>query len=335
MYGIYDNIIDATRKVLNDFEETKELLEYPEVQADKAYYLSVLSKYNQLKFLKDKLSELISALEDEKAVYALLSEASSDEERAEIYKEISSLKKTAAQTSTALADALGCKHTEESTYCRFKLKEGSSRFGAALFSLIKSDLLLHGAKIKDEKVVTAKSGFVQEISFIAEGADITSRLIPITGAHKVHTAQSPCEELCFAVTQATIIEVLSESDLKIDVFHSHGAGGQNINKVETAVRITHLPTGLSVVCQDERSQLKNKKRALETIEKRLREKSISSEKNRIEADIASQYSQKNTAVSFDAVSNTMTDTRLKGFTKIPFPLSEERFTQYLNGLMAL
>ena len=126
---------------------------------------------------------------------------------------------------------------------------------------------------------------------------------------------------------------VDERDLKIDVFHSSGAGGQHINKVETAIRVTHLPTGISVVCQDERSQLKNKKRALENIEKKLR--SEQSEKRRIEADIYAQHSQRNTAISFDGASNTMSDTRLKAFAKVSFPLTIQQFTQYINGLMAL
>lgn len=335
MYGIYDYIIEAAKRAIDDFDETGELLEYPEVQADKAYYLSILSKFNRQKFLKDKLSELISAIEEEKSVSALLNGTYSDEERKLIYEEISSLKAVAARASTELSDALGCKRANERIYCRLKLKERSTKFGTALFALIKSDLLANEAKIIDENTVTVKGGVVQEISFIAEGAGVFARLSPLTGAHRVRIVQSDYEELCFAVTTAPTLFKLSESDLKIDYFHSGGAGGQNINKVETAVRITHLPSGISVVCQDERSQLKNKKRALDTIEKRLKEQNSQSEKKRVEADISAQYSRKSTAITFDAVANTMTDTRLNSFSKIPFPLSEEQFTQYINGLMAL
>ncbi|MDE5654576.1 MAG: hypothetical protein K2I46_03095 [Clostridia bacterium] len=335
MYGIYDDIISSAERALDSFEETKDLLEYPEVQADKAYYLSILSKYNNLKIIKDKHTALISALEEEKSVSDMLSDASSDDERAVIYEEISSLKRSASKISSSLSDALGCKRAEERAYCRFKFKENSSNFGVALFSLIKTDLLSRGAKVEEETVVTSKGGYTQEISFIAEGADVITRLSPLSGAHKVYTSQSKSEELRFAVTPSAKIDKVEENDLKIDVFHSSGAGGQNVNKVETAIRITHMPTGLVVVCQDERSQLKNKKRALATIEKKLKERSEQAEKKRMEADICAQHSQKNTPISFDALSNTMSDTRLKAFSKIPFPLDEGQFTQYINGLIAL
>ena len=335
MYGVYGDIISAAERALEGFEETKELLEYPEVQADKAYYLSVLSKYNDLKFINDRLSALKCALDDEKTANALLADVSSNEEREAIYGEISSLKITASKVAVSLSDALGCKHAHERAYCRFRLKEVSSRLGMALFALIKTDLLSHGARIEDESIVAAKGGYVSEISFVADGADVITRLIPLAGAHKVYIAQSKSEELCFAVTSAASTESVNEKDLKIDLFHSGGAGGQNVNKVETAVRITHLPTGISVVCQDERSQLKNKRRALETIEKRLRDMNAQSEKSRIEADIRAWHSKKNTPISFDATLGTLTDTRLKAFTKIPFPLTDAQFTAYINGLIAI
>ena len=113
MYGIYDGIIETSKAAIADFEATEELLEYPEVQADKAYYLSVLSKYNKLKSIKDKQSALISTLEEEKSTAALLSDATDFEERSAIYEEISTLKKKAARISAALSDELGCRHVEE------------------------------------------------------------------------------------------------------------------------------------------------------------------------------------------------------------------------------
>ncbi|MCM1305977.1 MAG: hypothetical protein NC037_05505 [Bacteroides sp.] len=335
MYGIYGDIIVAAERALECFEETEELLEYPEVQADKAYYLSVLSKYNGLKVLKDNLTALKAALDDEKATLALLADASSDKERDAVYAELTALKRSASELSASLSDALGCRHAEERAYLRMRFKEVSSKFGTELFALIKADMSSRGVKILSENAVSSKDGYVQEISCIFEGVDVIARLSPLSGAHKVYIAKAQSEEICFAVTPSAKAEAVSENDLKIDVFHSSGAGGQNVNKVETAVRVTHIPTGLSVVCQDERSQLKNKRRALETIEKRLNEMNEQAEKSRIEADVRAQFAHKNTPLSFDSARRTLTDTRLKAFSQIPFPLTNEQFTSYLNGLMAL
>ena len=335
MYGIYGDIIEAAQRSLADFPECEELLEYPEVQADKAYFLSVLSKYNSLKFLKDRLTALKNALKGERELSSLLSEADSEVERESIYEEISSLKRTASKEALAISDALGCNHIKDRAYCRFKFTDLSSKFGVPFYTLIRQDLLLKGAVISDEKSAFSKKGNLQEVSFTAEGEDIITRLSPLTGAHKVYIAGAKSEEICFAVTPAPEKISISESDLKIDIFHSGGAGGQNINKVETAVRITHIPKGIVVVCQDERSQLKNKKRALENIEERLKERGEQTEKKRIEADICAQYRKKNTPISFNFEKGTMTDIRTKIFNEIAFPCTAEEFSSYLNGLIAL
>ena len=333
MYGIYGDIISAAEKAIADFDETKELLEYPEVQADKAYYLSVLSKYNELNFLKDRLTALKNALIEERKVSSLLTQFADGDEREAVYEEIVLLKRRASQLSVAIADALGCKHAKERAYCRFKLTPRTCKFGEQLFTLIKDYLLSRGAKIENEKSEYAKDGTLSGIIFFAEGEDIITRLLPLVGAHKVYISGAKSEELCFAVTPSEIPSQISENDLKIDVFHSHGAGGQNINKVETAVRVTHVPTGIVVTCQDERSQLKNKKRAIQMIEKRLRERQEQAEKKRIEADVYRQFCTKSTPISFDYAGSTMTDTRLKAFTRVPFPLAD--FSSYIDGLITL
>ena len=332
MCGIYGDIISAAEKATEDFAKTEELLEYPEVQADKAYYLSVLSKYNELKSLKDKLAALKQTLRDEQGVSRLLSEFSDDAERELIYEEISSLKRGAAKLAAIISNALGCKHVVERAYCRFKFTALSSKPGASFCSLIKEYLLTHGVKIKDEKSEYSNKGFLSESSFIAEGEDVITRLSPLTGAHKVTVSGAKSEELCFAVTPLDEARETPDNDFKISITRSSGAGGQHINKVETAVRVTHIPTGLTVTCQDERSQLANKKRALETIKKRLKTLDEKTEKNRVEADIYAQYRKKNTPVSFDYDNSTMTDARLNGFTT-PFPFAD--FQSYVDRLIAL
>ena len=333
MYGIYGDIIAAAEKATEAYSETEELLEYPEVQADKAHYLSVLSKYNELKLITDKLAELKEALNEERELSVLLADNLTNEEREAVYAEISALKRKASALSSAIASAIGCKKAYERAYCRFKFTALSSKFGVPLCAELKKYLVLRGAKVSDEQSEYAKSGYLCGLSFIAEGEDILMRLLPLSGAHKVYALGGKSEELCFALAPAQDIPTLSESDLKVDVFHSHGAGGQNINKVETAIRVTHIPTGITVTCQDERSQLANKKRAIETIKKRLKDSAERTEKNRIDADIFAQFKKKNTPISFDLNSFTMTDTRLKAFTCVPFPPSD--FSSYIDGLTVL
>ncbi len=81
---------------------------------------------------------------------------------------------------------------------------------------------------------------------------------------------------------------IEEKDMRVDIFHSSGAGGQNVNKVATAVRLTHIPTGIVVVCQDERSQLKNRVKAMTVLRSRLYDMQQSAADAEMSADRKSQ-----------------------------------------------
>ncbi|MEP7234337.1 MAG: peptide chain release factor 1 [Ignavibacteriota bacterium] len=127
---------------------------------------------------------------------------------------------------------------------------------------------------------TGLKGF-REVSFLLEGEDVYAKMKWEGGVHRVQRV--PATETQGRIhTSAASVAVLPEvedvevdinpGDLKIDIFRAGGKGGQNVNKVETAVRITHLPTGIIASCQEERSQLKNRNKAMKVLRSRMYEK---------------------------------------------------------------
>lgn len=140
-------------------------------------------------------------------------------------------------------------------------------------------------------------GGVKEISFLVEGDHAYSRFKYESGVHRVQRVpetESGGRIHTSTATVAVLPEVnevefeLDPGDLKIDTFRSSGAGGQHVNKTESAIRITHLPTGTVVECQDQRSQYKNKDRAMQILRSRLYEKKLEEQADEISSRRRSQ-----------------------------------------------
>ena len=175
--------------------------------------------------------------------------------------------------------------------------EEAALFAASLYRMYAMYVEKQGWRLEAAGVSETELGGFKEVSFLVEGAGAYARLKHESGVHRVQRVPETESggrihtSTCTVAVLPQVDEVefhLDPNDLRIDTFRSSGAGGQHVNKTESAIRVTHLPTGTVVECQDQRSQHKNKDRALSILRSRLYERAAEEQAAAIAGERRSQ-----------------------------------------------
>ena len=334
-------ILKRLDEIKSRFEEIEVLMTKKEIVSNQSEMKKISKEYSKLKTINELWDQYNKILKETNDTKELL-KSDDDEISIMAKEELDDLNSSLEKVYSELNKELIPKDATDEADAIIEIRAGTGGDEAAIFG---NDLLRMYTRYSENnkwKIKILSSSYnefdgIKEIILEISGEGTFSKLKHESGVHRVQRIPKTESQGRIHTSTATVavlpksedidIEV-KEDDVRTDVFHAGGAGGQNVNKVATAIRLTHIPTAIVVTCQNERSQLQNKLQAMEILKSKLWDLELQKQKSEISEARKSQVgsgerSEKIRTYNFPQ--GRVTDHRLK--------LTSHNLTEFMNGLI--